>query len=46
MGEVYTVVVAAILLFPWSLVAVILTGAVLRRGRSAAGGPPPGVRCG
>jgi len=35
MGEVYTVVVAAILLFPWSLVTVMVAGAVLSRRRPA-----------
>jgi hypothetical protein len=34
MGDVYTVVITAILLFPWSLVGVILAGALLGRGRA------------
>lgn len=46
MGDVYTVVVAAILLFPWSLVGVILAGAMLRRGRPRATGTRRAVRCG
>jgi hypothetical protein len=36
MGDVYTVVISAILLFPWSLVGVILGGAFVSRARAAA----------
>ncbi len=36
MGEAYTIVIAIILLFPWSLVGVIVGGAAVARIRKAA----------
>jgi hypothetical protein len=39
MGEIYTVVITVILLFPWSLVGVIVGGAAVTRIKRAVWGP-------
>jgi hypothetical protein len=38
MGDIYTVVITVILLFPWSLVGVILGGAAVTRLKRAVQG--------
>jgi hypothetical protein len=38
MGEIYTIVITAILLFPWSLVGVILGGAAVTKVKRAVQG--------
>ncbi len=36
MGEIYTIVITVLLLFPWSLVALMVGGAAVTKARKAA----------